>query len=63
MLSMHLSLVAGPPLAGVLTAAGGLRFCYLVDAVSFTASLYAVFRLPPMPPGRPPGHPQRTGGG
>jgi MFS family permease len=50
MLSMHLSLVAGPPLAGVLTAAGGLRFCYLVDAVSFTASLYAVFRLPPMPP-------------
>jgi predicted MFS family arabinose efflux permease len=50
MLSMHLSLVAGPPLAGVLTAAGGLRFCYLVDAASFTAALYAVFRLPPMPP-------------
>ncbi len=50
MLSMHLSLIAGPPLAGVLTAAGGLRFCYLVDAASFVFSLYAVFRLPPMPP-------------
>ncbi|HEV7655948.1 MAG TPA: MFS transporter [Mycobacteriales bacterium] len=50
MLSMHLSLIAGPPLAGVITAAGGLRFCYLIDAVSFTAALYAVFRLPPMPP-------------
>jgi MFS family permease len=50
MLTMHLSLIAGPPLAGILTAAGGLRFCYLVDAVSFTFSLYAVFRLPPMPP-------------
>jgi MFS family permease len=50
MLSMHLSLIAGPPLAGVLTAAGGLRFCYLVDAVSFVFALYAVFRLPPMLP-------------
>jgi len=50
MLTMHLSLVAGPPLAGVLAAAGGLRFCYLVDVVSFAASLYATFRLPPMAP-------------
>jgi MFS family permease len=50
MLSMHLSLVAGPPLAGLLTAAGGLKVCYLVDTVSFAASLYATFRLPPMPP-------------
>jgi MFS family permease len=50
MLSMHLSLVAGPPLAGLVTAAGGLRFCYAVDVVSFAASLYATFRLPSMPP-------------
>lgn len=50
MLGMHLSLIAGPPLAGLLTAAGGLRFCYVVDAVTFTFSLYAVFRLPPMVP-------------
>lgn len=50
MLSMHLSLIAGPPLAGVLTAAGGLRFCYLVDAISFVFALYGVFRMPPMAP-------------
>jgi predicted MFS family arabinose efflux permease len=56
MLSMHLSLVAGPPLAGLITAAGGLKFCYAVDTVTFAASLYATFRLPPMPPdGRPSG--------
>ncbi len=50
MLAMHTSLVLGPPLAGVLTGLAGLRFCYLVDAVSFLASLYATFRLPPMRP-------------
>jgi MFS family permease len=50
MLSMHLSLVSGPPLAGLLAAAGGLKLCYVVDAASFAFSLYAVFRLPPMPP-------------
>lgn len=50
MLTMHLSLIAGPPLAGLLAAAGGLKFCYLIDVVSFTASLYATFRLPPMAP-------------
>lgn len=53
MLSMHLSLVAGPPLAGLLTAWAGLQVCYLVDSVSFLASLYAVFRLPPMRPEGP----------
>jgi MFS family permease len=50
MLAMHTSLVLGPPLAGLLTSVAGLRVCYLVDAVSFLASLYAVFRLPPMRP-------------
>jgi predicted MFS family arabinose efflux permease len=50
MLGMHLSLITGPPLAGLVTAAGGLKFCYVVDVVSFTASLYATYRLPPMPP-------------
>jgi predicted MFS family arabinose efflux permease len=50
MLSMHLSLVSGPPLAGLLAAAGGLKLCYVVDVASFAFSLYAVFRLPPMPP-------------
>ena len=32
------TLVAGPALAGLITAAGGLRLCYLIDAVSFAAA-------------------------
>ncbi len=58
MLVMHASLVVGPSLAGVIAAAGGLRLCYLVDAFSFLASLYGVFRLPPM---RPDGDGARPG--
>jgi MFS family permease len=58
MLVMHAGLVAGPSLAGVIAAAGGLRLCYLVDAISFLAALYGVFRLPPM---RPDGDGTRPG--
>lgn len=49
-LTMHLSLTAGPALAGVLTALVGLQSCYLVDSVSFLFALYAVARLPRMRP-------------
>jgi MFS family permease len=49
-LSMHVSVTAGPVLAGLLTGVGGLRFCYLVDAVSFAGALYGVARLPAMQP-------------
>jgi MFS family permease len=58
MLVMHAGLVAGPSLAGLIAAAGGLRLCYLVDAISFLAALYGVFRLPPM---RPDGDGTRPG--
>jgi MFS family permease len=49
-LSFQIFLTAGPALAGLITAAPhlGLRACYLIDAVSFTAALYGVARLPPM---------------
>ncbi|HEY5990660.1 MAG TPA: MFS transporter, partial [Streptosporangiaceae bacterium] len=50
MLSFHLSLLTGPALAGFITAAAGLKLCYLIDAVSFVAALYGVARLPPVPP-------------
>jgi MFS family permease len=50
MLSIHASNTAGPALAGVLAAAGGLKVCYLVDVLSFGAALYAVARLPAMRP-------------
>jgi len=49
-LSFQGGMVAGPALAGVVTAAGGLRLCYLADVVSFAGTLYALARLPPMPP-------------
>ncbi|GAA3436468.1 MFS transporter [Kutzneria kofuensis] len=50
MMTMHLSNTVGPLLAGLVAAVGGLKACYLIDAISFGAALYGVFRLPPMPP-------------
>jgi MFS family permease len=46
----HTSFVVGPALAGLLAGAGGLKLCYLVDAVGFGAALYGVARLPAMAP-------------
>lgn len=57
-LAMHGSVLAGPTIAGIITAAAGLKVCYLLDAISFTASLYAVARLPRM---RAAGHEARPG--
>jgi MFS family permease len=42
-------LIAGPALAGVVVAGTGVRGCYLIDTVSFTAALWGVGRLPAMP--------------
>lgn len=50
MLVVHTSFIVGPSMAGVLAAAGGLKICYLVDALGFAAALYGVARLPAMPP-------------
>lgn len=57
-LSFQIMLTAGPALAGLIAAVPhlGLRACYLIDAVSFTAALYGVARLPAM---RPQGGPTR----
>jgi MFS family permease len=49
-LSFQIGLMLGPTLAGLVTAAGGLRLCYLADVASFAGTLYALARLPPMPP-------------
>ena len=43
-------LIAGPSLAGVVTAAAGFRGCYLADVLSYAGSFWAVGRLPAMPP-------------
>ncbi len=57
-LAFYISFLAGPVLAGVVTAVAGLRVCYLIDALSFGAALYGVARLPPM---RPEGGQARPG--
>ena len=44
-------MIAGPSLAGVVTAWAGLRGCYLADVASFAGALWGVGRLPAMPPG------------
>ena len=58
MLTMHVSMVVGPLLAGLVIPVGGLKACYLIDAATFVAGLYGVYRLPPM---RPEGTPSRPG--
>ena len=42
--------VAGPALGGALIAALGLTGAYVLDAATFAASLWSVWRLPPLPP-------------
>ncbi|GAA3460002.1 MFS transporter [Saccharothrix longispora] len=42
--------VFGPMLAGALMPVVGLSTLYLVDAVALTATIWAVWKLPPLPP-------------
>src|SRR6476469_3177713 len=50
MLTMHISMLGGPMIAGLLVPVGGVELCYLVYAVTVLASLYSVCRLPPTKP-------------
>jgi MFS family permease len=49
-MTVTLSMTAGPLLAGVLVAGVGYAWTYTIDVVTFTAALWALFRLPAMPP-------------
>jgi MFS family permease len=51
MISFGLSMTAGPLLAGVLVAWIGFAWTYTIDVVSFGFAVWALLRLPPMPPG------------
>ncbi|MCX4535272.1 MFS transporter [Streptomyces sp. NBC_00841] len=44
--------LVGPMLGGLIVGWWGYRAAYTVDAVTFTASLYAMWQLPPMLPER-----------
>lgn len=50
MLTLGLAMTAGPVLAGLLVAWLGFGWTYTIDFVSFAFVLWAVYRLPPMPP-------------
>lgn len=49
--SFNVGTVAGPLLAGLLLARTSYSVAYLIDALLFTAGLYAAWRLPPIAPG------------
>jgi MFS family permease len=51
-LSFQITLIVGPALAGLITAAAGghLQACYVIDVASFGCALYGVAGLPAMPP-------------
>ncbi len=48
--AMNLGFTVGPLGAVVMIQWGGFEAAYLLDAVTYLASLYAVYRLPRMPP-------------
>ena len=48
--SFNLGFTVGPLVAGVLIGWRGLAAAYLVDCVTFSAALYALWRLPAVPP-------------
>lgn len=53
MITFGLAFTVGPMLAGLLIAQVGYGWTYTIDVVTFTAALWALFRLPAMPPEGP----------
>jgi MFS family permease len=63
--SMNLGLTVGPMLGGLMIGIWSYQAAYLFDALAFGASLYAMWRLPPMRPetgtgGAPAGRPRAS---
>ncbi|HEX2174619.1 MAG TPA: MFS transporter [Nocardioidaceae bacterium] len=50
MATFNLGVTVGPLVGALLIQTGGFAAAYGVDVVTFTAALYALFRLPPVPP-------------
>lgn len=47
---MQFGAIAGPVLAGVLIPVVGLATLYLIDAIALLATIWAIWRLPALPP-------------
>ncbi|MDR2722615.1 MAG: MFS transporter [Cellulomonadaceae bacterium] len=52
-LTTNIALTGGPLVGAALVAAGGYQWAYTIDAIFFTAALWAVWRLPAIPPLHP----------
>ncbi|MCS7224167.1 MAG: MFS transporter [Armatimonadetes bacterium] len=52
--AVNLSRILGPSFAGVLIASVSLEICFLLNAVSFAPSFFALLLMPPMPVPRAP---------
>jgi MFS family permease len=50
MASFNLGFTLGPLVGALLISWGGFAAAYGVDALTFTAALYSLYRLPPIPP-------------
>ncbi|WP_138442107.1 MFS transporter [Sinomonas susongensis] len=50
MITFGLGGAVGPLLAGTLVASVGYGWTYTLDVMSFTVAMWALFRLPPLPP-------------
>lgn len=62
MASFNLGFTLGPLLGALAIGAGGYTFAYAIDTVTFTAAVYALFRLPPIPPLQLEGQPNMRPG-
>ena len=58
---VHSARMAGPALAGVLIATAGVEPCFLLNAVSFAAMIFALARMAPAELSTPPRAPRETG--
>jgi hypothetical protein len=52
-MTFSIATLGGPLVGASLVASIGYGPTYLIDAITFTAALYALLRLPPVPPLRP----------
>ena len=50
MIGFQASLMVGPAVGGLAIGVAGVGACYAVNAAGFLVSLWAAYRLPPMPP-------------
>ncbi|MFI6985752.1 MFS transporter [Embleya sp. NPDC050154] len=51
-IAMALAMTVGPMLGGLVIGLWSFQAAYLIDAIAFSAALYAMWRLPSMPPTR-----------